>query len=91
MSHTTLTALRDNMASYFDRVAEDHEPLVVTRPAGKANVVVISEEDFAGWQETVHLLSSPRNAERLLASIAEADAGQMVEYVFTDDGDLVRA
>jgi PHD/YefM family antitoxin component YafN of YafNO toxin-antitoxin module len=31
MSHTTLTALRDNIASYFDRVTEDHEPLVVTR------------------------------------------------------------
>jgi antitoxin YefM len=75
MSHTTLTALRDNMASYFDRVTEDHEPLIVSRPAGKGNVVVMAEDDFAGWQETVHLLSSPRNAERMLRAKKQLDAG----------------
>ena len=31
-------------------------------------------EEFAGWQETVHLLSNPRNAARLLESIQQADA-----------------
>jgi antitoxin YefM len=75
MSHTTLTALRDNIASYFDRVTEDHEPLVVTRSGGKGNVVVMAEDDFAGWQETVHLLSSPRNAERMLRAKKQLDAG----------------
>jgi antitoxin YefM len=75
MSHTTATALRDNMASYFDRVTEDHEPLVVTRSAGKGSVVVMAEDDFAGWQETVHLLSSPRNAERMLRAKKQLDAG----------------
>jgi antitoxin YefM len=29
--------------------------------------------------ETLHLLRSPANAERLLRSIAEADAGQLIE------------
>ena len=64
------------MASYLDRVTEDREPLLVTRQGGKGNVVILSEEEFSGWQETVHLLSSPRNAARLLASIRELDAGQ---------------
>jgi antitoxin YefM len=75
MSHTTATALRENMSSFFDRVTEDHEPLVVTRPAGKGNVVVMAEDDFVGWQETVHLLSSPRNAERMLRAKKQLDAG----------------
>jgi antitoxin YefM len=80
MSHITFTELRQNMATYFDRVAEDREPLLVTRSGGKGNVVVMSEAEFAGWQETVHLLSNPKNAERLMASIREAKAGKAKEH-----------
>ena len=35
----------------------------------------MSEEESAGWRETVHLLASPKNAERLMASIRQARAG----------------
>jgi antitoxin YefM len=63
------------MASYFDQVTEDREPLVVTRQGGKGNVVLMSEAEFAGWRETVHLLSSPKNAARLLASHRQMRAG----------------
>ena len=76
MGRVTLSELRQNMASYFDRVAEDREPLVVTRSGGKGNVVVMSEAEFAGWQETVHLLSSPKNARRLLQAVRQARSGK---------------
>jgi antitoxin YefM len=79
MSHVTLTELRQNIASYFDEVAENREPLVVTRSGGKGNVVVMSEAEFAGWRETVHLLSSPRNAARLMGSVRQAKAGRSQE------------
>ena len=76
MSHVKFSELRQNMASYFDRVDADREPLVVTRSGGKGNVVVLSEAEFAGWQETVHLLSSPKNARRLLQGVRHARAGK---------------
>ncbi len=76
MSHVSLTELRQNMADYFDRVTRDREPLVVTRSGGKGNVVVMSEAEFEGWRETVHLLSSPKNAERLMASVRQAKSGR---------------
>jgi antitoxin YefM len=38
------------------------------------SVVVLSKQDFEGWQETIHLLSSQANAQALLESIAELDA-----------------
>ncbi len=79
MTTVSFTELRANMATYFDKVADDREPIVVTRPGGKENVVLISESEFAGWQETVHLLSSPKNAERLAASIAQIRSGSTVE------------
>lgn len=62
MARVSLTELRQNMADYFDRVISDREPLVVTPRGGKGNVVVMSEAEFEGWRETVHLLSSPKNA-----------------------------
>jgi antitoxin YefM len=76
VAHVSFTELRQNMASYFDRVTDDREPLLVTRQGGKGNVVILSEAEFAGWRETVHLLSSPKNAARLLASIRQLDAGE---------------
>jgi len=75
MGHVSFTDLRQRMASYFDQVTNDREPLVVTRQGGKGNLVVMSEAEFAGWQETVHLLNSPKNAERLMASIRQIRAG----------------
>src|SRR5580704_17215776 len=86
VAHVSFTALRQNMASYFDRVTDDREPLLVTRQGGRGNVVILSEEEFAGWQETVHLLSSPKNAARLLASIRELDAGQGHSHDLMEDG-----
>ena len=75
MRHVTFSTFRQYMARYFDQVSDDCEPLVVTRQGGKGNLVVMSEDEFAGWQETVHLLASPKNAERLMASIRQARAG----------------
>jgi antitoxin YefM len=87
MAHVSFTDLRQNMASYFDRVTDDREPLLVTRQGGKGNVVILAEEEFAGWQETVHLLSSPKNAARLLASIRQLDSGQgRLHELFEDAG-----
>ncbi len=74
MVHVSFTELRQNMASHFDRVSDDREPLFVTRQGGKGNLVIMSEAEFAGWQETVHLLSSPKNASRLMSSLRQIQA-----------------
>lgn len=83
MSHITYSELRQNLARYLDEAVESRAPIVVTRQGGKGNVVMLSEDEFAGWQETVHLLSNPANAERLLRSIRAADAGGASERRLT--------
>ena len=80
MAHTTLTDFRAHLASYCDRVTADREALLVTRPGGKGNLVLMAEDEFAGWQETVHLLSSPKNAARLMRSIQRLRAGKVHEH-----------
>jgi antitoxin YefM len=44
----------------------------------------MSEQEFEGWKETVHLLQSPANAEQLLAAVKAADDGKLVEHGIID-------
>lgn len=76
MVRVSCSAFRRNMAGLMDEVVTGGEALVVTR-RGRGGVVVMSEAEFAGWEETVHLLRSPANAAWLLASIAETTAGDV--------------
>jgi antitoxin YefM len=72
MAHVSYTQFRNNLASYMDEVCDGRAPLVVTRQNARS-VVLMSEQDYDGLMETVHLLNSPANAERLLRAIADAD------------------
>jgi len=76
MRATSYSDLRKNLAATLDRVNEDHEPVLITRDKGKPAAVLMSLEDYASFEETAHLLKSPRNAERLLHSITDLDAGR---------------
>ena len=76
MKASSYSELRKNLASVLDRVAADHEPVIVTRDRGKPAAVLMSLEDYASFEETRYLLRSPANARRLKASIAELDAGK---------------
>ena len=40
------------------------------------HVVMMSLEDFNSMEETMYLLSSPKNAQRLMESIAQIKAGK---------------
>ncbi|MGQ2906479.1 MAG: type II toxin-antitoxin system Phd/YefM family antitoxin [Aliihoeflea sp.] len=73
-----LTEFRANIARYIEKVLDDRDKLIVTR-RNREPVVVMPLSEWEGMQETLHLLSSPANAERLRASMAEADAGRLIE------------
>jgi antitoxin YefM len=47
-------------------------------------VVMIAEDEWESWMETIHLLSSPRNAERLRESIRQLEAGEGQERELID-------
>lgn len=65
---------RANLKKVMDRVVEDKTEVIVTRQKAEA-VVMVSLSEWNSIRETAHLLSSPRNAERLRRSIAQMDAG----------------
>ncbi|MBG0799681.1 type II toxin-antitoxin system prevent-host-death family antitoxin [Methylocystis sp. L43] len=68
--------LRKNLAATLDRVAEDREPVVITRDKGEPAALLIPLEDFASYEETSYLLRSPRNAERLMAATEKLNGGK---------------
>ena len=74
MDTITYTAVRAKLADTMDRVCDDHEPVIITRSGGRA-VVMISLDDYKALDETAYLLRSPKNARRLLESIAQLEAG----------------
>ena len=85
MANVSYTELRSNLAAYMDQVCDDRAPLVVTRQNARS-VVMLSEEEYEGLIETVHLLKSPANAARVLRSIKEADEGKLVERELIEPG-----
>lgn len=84
MRTTSYSELRKTLAATLDKVTNDHEPVIITRDRGKPSAVLISLEDFASYEETLHLLRSPKNADRLLKAIAELDAGKGRERKLID-------
>lgn len=74
MEITTYSNFRQNLKAFLDKVFDSKSPVFVTRSNG-ADVVVLSKDEYEGMQETLHLLSSPKNAQRLKDSIDEYQKG----------------
>jgi antitoxin YefM len=75
MDTITYSTARAKLADTMDRVCDDHEPIIVTR-GGQQAVVMMSLDDFKSLEETAYLLRSPKNAQRLLESMASLASGK---------------
>jgi antitoxin YefM len=84
MRHVSFTELRASMAKHFDAVEADRDELVVTRQNHEP-MVVMPLAELEGLRETLYLLSTPANAEHLLASIRELEEGKGVERTLIEE------
>jgi len=75
MDVLTYSDTRANLADVMDKVVRDKTPVVVTRQKHEA-VVIVSLADWNAMEETLHLLSSPGNAQRLRDAVSALEAGQ---------------
>ncbi len=83
MNTITYTSARANLSKTMKKVCDDHSPIIITRK--KENpVVMMSLEDYQALEETAYLLRSPKNARRLLESIAQLEMGEGFEKELTD-------
>lgn len=65
---------RNELSGLLDQIARDHVAVEIVR-CDKPSAIVMDKSEYEGMMETIHLLSSPVNAARLLNAIAEVKAG----------------
>ncbi len=75
MIAANFSEFRTNLKSYLDNVEDNNEFLIVKRKTGKGTVM-ISLDEYNSIMETVHLLSSKANADRLYESIQQMKSGE---------------
>jgi antitoxin YefM len=71
------TEFRTGLKKYLDNVEENNETLIIKRGIGKG-AVMISLNEYNSIIETMHLLGSKKNADRLFESIDQMKKGKIV-------------
>lgn len=84
MIAANFSEFRTNLKMYLDNVEDNNETLIIKRKSGKGSVM-ISLEEYNSIMETVHLLSSKKNADRLYESINQMKSGNVVTNDLIED------
>jgi antitoxin YefM len=77
MIAANFTEFRTGLKQFLDNVENNHETLVIKRKSGKGTVV-ISLDEYNSIMETVHLLSTKANTDRLYESIQQMKDGNAI-------------
>ncbi len=77
MIAANFSEFRTKLKKYLDDVEDNNETLIIKRKSGKGTVV-LSLDEYNSIMETVHLLSSKSNADRLYESISQMEEGKTI-------------
>lgn len=75
METLSFSDTRANLKKVMDRVVADKVAVAVARQKAEG-VVMISQSEWDSIEETLYLLRSPKNAERLLEATRGLEAGK---------------
>lgn len=75
---------RNELKSYLDNVEFNNETLIIKRGSGKGTVL-ISLAEYNSIMETLHLLSSKKNAKRLFESIEQMRTGKKAQHKLIEE------
>jgi antitoxin YefM len=78
------TEFRTGLKNYLDNVEFNNETLIIKRGSGKGTVL-ISLVEYNSIMETLHLLSSKKNAKRLFESIEQMKTGKKVQHTLIEE------
>ena len=75
---------RNELKNYLDNVEFNNETLIIKRGSGKGTVL-ISLDEYNSIMETLHLLSSKKNAKRLFESIQQIKTGKRAQHKLIEE------
>ena len=75
--------LRNSLKKYLDEVEDNQETLIVKRGTGKGTVI-ISLAEYNSIMETMYLLNSRKNADRIYESIQQIQKDHRVVKKLSD-------
>jgi antitoxin YefM len=75
---------RNELKNYLDNVEFNNETLIIKRGSGKGTVL-ISLAEYNSIMETLHLLSSKKNAKRLFESIEQMRTGKKAQHKLIEE------
>jgi antitoxin YefM len=75
---------RNELKNYLDNVEFNNETLIIKRGSGKGTVL-ISLDEYNSIMETLHLLSSKKNAKRLFESIEQMKTGKRARHKLIEE------
>ncbi|MFT7378075.1 MAG: antitoxin YefM [Sphingobacteriales bacterium] len=78
MIAANFSEFRTSLKTYLDDVEDNNETLIIKRKTGKG-AVLISLDEYNSLMETLHLVSSKKNATRLFESIEQMKQGKSVK------------
>ena len=84
MIAANFSEFRTKLKMYLDSVEDNNETLIIKRKTGKGTVL-ISLDEYNSIMETIHLLKSKSNADRLYESIRQMKAGDTVSNDLIED------
>ena len=84
MKAANFTEFRTKLKQYLDEVENNNETLIIKRGSGNG-AVLISLDEFNSILETVHLLSSKNNTDRLYESIKQIKSGNKLVKKLIED------
>lgn len=73
---TNITDARKNLKKITDDVVDYNDHIIITKPKNK-NVVLMSEDEFRSWKETLYILESNENRKALDKSIDQLERGHV--------------
>jgi antitoxin YefM len=78
------TEFRTGLKDYLDNVEFNNETLIIKRGSGKGTVL-ISLDEYNSIMETLHLMSSKKNAKRLFESIGQMKTGKRAQHKLIEE------
>ena len=69
---------RNNLRNIINQVCDNFEEFIITTKE-KQSVVLISQEEYNSMKETIYLLSSKNNRDRLLNAVDQIESSKFIK------------